>query len=100
MIEHPSTEGAYAQRVTFDGFFRNRSNGRLVIAQFPNPALWVFFAATVLRWAPYDARDDELRWIGSGALIVWGLDELFRGDAPFRRLLGLVVLGWQLVQLF
>jgi hypothetical protein len=78
-----------------DTFFRDRS-GRLVLFSVPNPALWVWMLATALRWSPYDSRDAELRWIGSGALIVWGLDELVRGAAPFRRLLGAVVLAWQL----
>lgn len=82
-----------------DTFFRDTS-GRLVLAQLPNPAIWVFMVATVLRWSPYDARDAELRWIGSGALIVWGLDELTRGASPFRRVLGLAVLAWQLWRLF
>jgi hypothetical protein len=78
-----------------DTFFRDRS-GRLVLFLVPNPALCVWILATALRWSPYDSRDAELRWIGSGALIVWGLDELVRGAAPFRRLLGAVVLAWQL----
>jgi hypothetical protein len=78
-----------------DTFFRDGS-GRLVLFLVPNPALLVWLAATVLRRSPYDARDAELHWIGSGALIVWGLDELVRGAAPFRRLLGGVVLAGQL----
>ncbi len=80
-------------------WFRDKETGKLVLGQFPNPALWVFLAATVLRWTPYDEHDTELRWIGSGALIVWGLDELVRGQAPYRRVLGAAVLGWQLVNL-
>ena len=79
-----------------DGFFREPSTGRLVLVQAPNPALWVFILATLLRWSPFDTRDAELRWIGCGALVVWALDELVRGAAPVRRLMGLVVLGWQL----
>jgi hypothetical protein len=82
-----------------DTFFRDGS-GRLVLVQVPNAALWVWLAAAVLRWSAYDSRDAELRWIGSGALIVWGLDELLRGASPFRRLLGVVVLAWQLWSLF
>ncbi len=78
-----------------DTFFRD-DTGRLVLFQFPNAAIWVFAAATILRWSPYDSRDSELGWIGSGALIVWGLDEVVRGAAPFRRLLGAVVLAWQI----
>lgn len=81
-----------------DTFFRDAS-GRLVLFQLPNPAIWVFVAATLLRWSPYDARDSELRWIGSGALIVWGLDEVVRGAAPWRRVLGAVVLAWQVWQI-
>ncbi len=80
-------------------WLRNEDTGRLVLFQFPNPALWVFFAATAVRWSPYDGVDSELRWIGSGALMVWGLDELVRGDAPYRRILGVVVLGWQIFNL-
>ena len=78
---------------------RDQETGKLVLFQFPNPALWIFFAATLLRWSPYDSVDSELRWIGSGALMVWGLDELVRGDAPYRRILGAVVLGWQIAHL-
>ena len=82
-----------------DTFFRD-SSGRLAVVHVPNPALWVWIAATALRWSPYDSRDAELRWIGSGALIVWSLDELVRGASPFRRVLGAVVLAWQLWSLF
>jgi hypothetical protein len=81
-----------------DTFFKDRS-GRLVLWQAPNPAIWVFLAVAVLRRTPYDGRDSELRWIGAGALIVWGLDELIRGASPFRRLLGAIVLAWQLWRL-
>ena len=82
-----------------DWWLRERSTGRLVLFQAPNPALWVFIAATALRWTPYDERDAELRWIGSGALIVWGLDEIVRGQAPYRRVLGAIVLAWQVINL-
>ena len=76
-------------------FFRGR-DGRLVLFQWPNPAIVVFFLALALRWSPWDARDSELLWLGRGALIVWAVDELVRGDAPVRRLLGTVVLAWQI----
>lgn len=82
-----------------DWWLRDKDTGKLILFQFPNPALWVFFAATALRWSPYDEVDSELRWIGAGALIVWGLDELVRGDAPYRRVLGAIVLGWQITNL-
>lgn len=76
------------------GFLRD-ADGRLAVFQAPNPALGVFLAALVLRWSPWDARDTELLWIGRGALIVWAVDELLRGDAWVRRLFGVLVLAWQ-----
>ena len=76
-------------------FLRDR-DGRLVVIQWPNPAILVFFVAVGLRWSPWDARDTELLWIGRGALIAWAADEILRGDALVRRLLGAVVLAWQL----
>ncbi|KAA1395821.1 hypothetical protein [Aeromicrobium ginsengisoli] len=82
------------------GWFFRDASGRLVVVQLPNTALVVWLAATVLRWSAYDSRDTELRWIGAGALIVWALDELVRGASPFRRLLGAVVLAWQLANVF
>lgn len=79
---------------------RNKESGEVMVAQFPNPAIWVFVATLLGRWSSWDALDTELRWIGMGALIVWAADELTRGDAPIRRILGAVVLSWQLWQLF
>ncbi len=75
-------------------FFRD-ADGRLVLVQPPNPAIGVFFIALCLRWSPWDARDTELLWLGRGALIAWAVDEILRGDALLRRLLGAVVLAWQ-----
>jgi hypothetical protein len=71
------------------------ADGHLVLFQPPNPALGVFFLALVLRWSPWDGRDTELLWLGRGALIAWAADEIVRGDALLRRLLGAVVLAWQ-----
>jgi len=76
-------------------WLRDRSTGAIVIAQPPNAAIVVFLAALALRLSPYDRVDTELRYVGSGALIVWGLDEAVRGVNPFRRALGGLVLLWQ-----
>lgn len=81
-------------------WFTDRATGRVVVAQAPNPALVVWIAAAAGRIVSGTELDHKLSWIGSGALVVWGLDELLRGVNPFRRLLGAVVLGWQLTGLF
>jgi hypothetical protein len=76
-------------------------HGRLAVAQWPNAALWVWLAARVLGWADLTLLDEQtLRGIGTGALLVWALDEVLRGASPFRRVLGVVVLGGQLWALF
>ena len=68
--------------------------------QWPNPALWVWVVTTVVAGLGlYRSRADEIHWIGVGALIAWGAAEILRGGNPARRLLGLVVLGWQVYQL-
>jgi len=90
--------GRPAERRAFSlGWWLRDSSGRLVVAQWPNPALWVWIAALLLTWtgalAPHNVA---LAGVGRGALIVWALDELVRGVTPLRRLLGAVVLTLQL----
>ncbi|MDQ3158360.1 MAG: hypothetical protein M3Q98_16835 [Actinomycetota bacterium] len=87
-------------RRRLDWWILDRDTGRSVLFQPPNPALFVFAASYVLRWFTGERLDTQLSHIGMGALIVWGLDEVLRGTAPFRRVLGVVVLGWQLMRLF
>ena len=87
-------------RAVLDWWLCDRRTGNWVIGQWPNPAIWVFAIASVVAWSPFDWLDPQLRLVGSGALIVWGADELFRGVNPFRRVLGGSVLLWQLVHLF
>lgn len=77
-------------------------NGRLTLAQWPNPALTVWLVVVVIGWTGVlqSARSSTVAGVGRGALIVWALDELVRGTSPIRRLLGAVVLTAQLVGLF
>lgn len=83
-----------------DWWFRDRSTGAIVIGQLPNATIGVWLAATaVCLLDVLPERERELGWIGSGALAAWGADELVRGVNPFRRLLGAVVLAWQLTRL-
>ncbi len=96
----PSPQRPAGRRRFVDWFLRDRGTGRITFVQWPNPALWVWVVTTVVAGLGlYASRADEVRWIGSGALIAWGADEIVRGVNPARRLLGLVVLGWQVYQL-
>ncbi|HSK26969.1 MAG TPA: hypothetical protein VK894_08680 [Jiangellales bacterium] len=88
-------------RAVADWWFRDPATGRRVLGQAPNPAIGVAVGATLVRVLgvlPASA-DEPLRWIGTGAWLVWGLDELLRGASPFRRTLGAAVLTWQLAGL-
>lgn len=77
--------------------FRNRQTGRITIAQWPNTALSVFFVATVVRSiaAPSGIAAMASNSLARGALIVWAMDELFRGFNPWRRMVGGGTLAWQ-----
>jgi hypothetical protein len=76
-------------------------HGKVVVAQWPNAALWVWFLALVVRVTGLlgDSSDSLLSGVGRGALIVWGADEVWRGASPVRRLIGGVVLVVQVVGL-
>ena len=74
-------------------WFRS-SDGRLAIAQVPNPALSVWLAAVLVGMVELSAAHaTAVDGIRRGALLVWALDEVVRGDSPFRRLLGALVLA-------
>jgi hypothetical protein len=93
-------DGVSRRRVlSLDWWLRDR-NGRLVVAQWPNVALWVWIAARLLTWTgALASHRGALSGVARGALIVWALDELVRGVNPFRRVLGAVVVSVQLASL-
>lgn len=82
-------------------WFEDRSTGRIVVAQFPNWPLWGIAVAWVVgRLAA------EGSWVAdlaaattTGLWLFWGADELVRGVNPWRRLLGIGVITWQLARL-
>ena len=80
-------------------FFRNRETGDITIAQAPNLVLWIVIAASVLTWAwhPPGRLDVALEVVVKGGLFVWAIDEVLRGVNPWRRCLGAIVLGYELM---
>ena len=83
-----------------DWLFRNRTTGRMTVAQFPNAALGLFLAATVVQLLldPTGKLGAGLRILAAGGLFWWAVDELIRGVNPWRRLLGGVVLAGQIAK--
>jgi hypothetical protein len=73
--------------------FENRETGRLSVASWPNPPLWVWIAARVSgHLVPEGFPHRAAGVIGTVALVLWALLELGSGVNPWRRFLGLVVL--------
>lgn len=82
-------------RRAVDWTFRDRTTGRITIAQFPNPPLWVALAAMVVRRVahPEGTAGTVVGGVVAGALVWWSVDELVRGVNPWRRALGAGVLA-------
>ncbi len=97
--ERPSSPGSRLR--SLDWWVRDK-RGRMAIAQPVNPALGVWVVGALIGWMGFlgPARSTVVSGVAQGALIVWAVDELLRGTAPVRRLLGAVVLAVQLVRLF
>ena len=95
-----ATNGPVPVRQTSAVWWFHSSDGRLILWQFPNPALCVWLIAVVLGWFDLSAAHTTVvDGVRHGALLVWALDEVVRGASPFRRLLGGVVLAAQLASL-
>lgn len=80
-----------------DWLFRDRTTGRIVVAQWPNLSLGIFLVARIGDRllgpsGPLDA-------VGTVALLWWAGDEVLRGVNPWRRILGVVVGGATVVGL-
>jgi hypothetical protein len=86
---------ASAARTATDWMFRDRTTGRIVLAQRPNAPL-LFSLACVIAGRAVRASGAKATVLGSagrGAFAVWAVDELARGVNPWRRMLGAGALG-------
>ena len=83
-------------------FFRNPESGDVVVAQMPNIPLWLFLAATAARSLrhPKGAAGTGISIVVGVSLAVWAVLEIARGESPFRRALGAVVLVGSLLGYF
>lgn len=85
-------------RRALNWLFRNRDTGAVTIAQAPNFVLWVVIGSGGLLWALPSSGDLSvvLIIVFKCGLLVWAVDELFRGVNPWRRFLGAAVLSYEL----
>ncbi|HJQ07503.1 MAG TPA: hypothetical protein VJ872_18785 [Nocardioides sp.] len=97
-MHQPATSTPQRSRLSSASWWFRSKDGRLAVAQPPNPALAVWFAALVLGTLPLaPSHATTVTGIQRGALVVWALDEVVRGASPFRRVLGALVLAGQLI---
>lgn len=84
-----------------DWLFRDRTTGRIVVAQWPNLGFGIFLVASVVRRLvdPAGTAGTVVDVVATGALLWWAVDEVVRGVNPWRRILGAVVGGATLVGL-
>ena len=89
-------------RSAFARFFQNPDTGKLAVVQMPNIPLAIFLVAVAARlvFKPHGAVGVGVSIIAGVGLVVWALAEIVRGDSPFRRVLGGVVLVGYVVGLF
>jgi len=82
-------------------FFKNGDTGKWAVVQFPNLPLAIFLIATLVRVVahPRSGAGTALSVVGAVSLSWWSVDEIARGDSPFRRVLGAVVLAGVLLDL-
>lgn len=75
-------------------FFRSPKTGEVVVFQIPNIPLCFFLAATAVRMLvhPKGAAGTGVSIVATVSLVVWAVLEITRGESPFRRVLGAVVL--------
>jgi len=76
-------------------FFTNPKTGELVVAQWPNTALWAFLGTSIVRRVVHlhGAVETFVAIVAAVSLGWWAVDEIVRGESPFRRVLGGVVLA-------
>lgn len=80
------------ENTLFDRTFRD-SEGKIVLAQMPNPPILVWVVASLLQLIFTSGKiHTGLDLVAFGSLFTWGWQELFQGVNYFRRTLGLVVL--------
>jgi hypothetical protein len=78
-------------------FFTDKT-GKIVIGQKPNLPIIVWVLASILKRLIGTTHSfySYIDMIGFLAIIIWALLEIFQGNSPFRRMLGLVVIVFSL----
>jgi hypothetical protein len=93
-VQMPSASTGNERDSVVGRFFRNPRTGDVVLFQMPNVPLWTFLAATAARllFEPHGTVATAVSIVATSSLAIWAALEVVRGESPFRRVLGGVVL--------
>lgn len=82
-------------------WFENRITGELTIAQSPNWPLVAIVGLLLARWVadPSDGIRSFVGYVFSALWVYWGSDEVIRGVNPWRKALGLALIGVQIFRI-
>lgn len=81
----------FYKQISQQSFFKDK-NGKVVIAQFPNTPLILWFITFLISFFPLQSRlSNFFDLISFGAIFTWSWLEIFDGVNIFRRVLGLFV---------
>ena len=82
-------------------FFRNRQTGAITIGQTPNLVLWIVIVGSVVIWTCHPAGrvGATLEIVVKAAIFIGATDEIWLGVNPWRRCLGMSMLGYELATL-
>jgi hypothetical protein len=88
------------RRSLWDKFWRDK-HGDVVIFQMPNVLLYLWAGLSLVSmFTPRGKVSDGFWWASMASLAIWSLLEIFKGVNYFRRVLGLVVLGFTVAAAF
>jgi len=83
--------------VKLSNFFKS-SKGKFVVVQWPNWPIWIIFGVSAL-----DRKIDDISKytdpIISFMLFYWGFLEVTQGLSGFRKMLGLIAIGYSVYRL-
>lgn len=104
-FQYPTSFGA-GSITSMRWWLENRQTGQLTLGQFPNWPLFAIGGALVAQRLTAAGAllgnatvNDGTSWMVTGLWLYWGGDELVRGVNPWRRLIGLGVVGFQVARL-
>lgn len=83
----------------FSRFFKDKE-GKWVLYQHPNLLLWLWILVQAISILVFQLEHKGIAALADMLLFAWSYSELTRGDSPFRRMLGGIIMAFLVIGLF